>query len=170
MWTLGAMAAEHVFYGENGMGVGGDIQSATWRVARMVGTGGMGPEPISLNPDDFPDEASRREAEDEIMERFKRIGILIMNRARSDNAMTSDPIAAVLSDHAKQVAAAQILGQAYLTAVCCMRHNREAVAAVADALVRRRELYGDEVLELLDRASPQAPAIDVTDRSIWPKV
>ena len=51
-----------------------------------------------------------------------------------------------------------------------MRHNREAVAAVADALVRRRELYGDEVIELLDRADPEAPAIDVTDRSIWPKV
>ena len=34
VWTLGAMAAEHVFYGENSVGVGGDIQSATWtRVA-----------------------------------------------------------------------------------------------------------------------------------------
>ena len=57
VWTLGAMAAEHVFYGENSVGVGGDIQSATWRVARMVGMSGMGPEPISLDPDDFPDEA-----------------------------------------------------------------------------------------------------------------
>ena len=27
--TLGAMAAEHVFYGENSSGVGGDLQSAT---------------------------------------------------------------------------------------------------------------------------------------------
>jgi hypothetical protein len=170
VWTLGAMAAEHVFYGENSVGVGGDIQSATWRVARMVGMSGMGPEPISLDPDDFPDEASVREAEREIMERFERIGLQIMNRARSASMMEGDPIGSVLSDPAKRRAAAQILGQAYLTAVCCMRHNREAVAAVADALVRRRELYGDEVIELLDRAEPQAPAIDVTDRSIWPQV
>ena len=34
----------------------------------------------------------------------------------------------------------------------------------------RRELYGDEVIDLLEAAQPQAPAIDVTDRSIWPKV
>jgi cell division protease FtsH len=170
VWTLGAMAAEHVFYGENGMGVGGDIRSATWSVARMVGQSGMGPEPISLDPDDFPDEASLHDAERDIMERFQRIGVQIMNRARSDNAVTNDPIAAVLSDPAKQAAAAQILGQAYLTALCCMRHNREAVAAVADTLVRSRELYGDEVIDLLEAVQPQAPAIDVSDRSIWPKV
>jgi cell division protease FtsH len=170
VWTLGAMAAEHVFYGENGIGVGGDIRSATWSVARMVGQSGMGPEPISLDPDDFPDEASLHDAERDIMERFQRIGVQIMNRARSDNAMTNDPIAAVLSDPAKQAAAAQILGQAYLTALCCMRHNREAVAAVADALVQSRELYGDEVIDLLEAAQPDAPAIDVSDRTIWPKV
>ena len=39
VWTLGAMAAEHVFYGENSTGVGGDVQSATsaprrWSAAR----------------------------------------------------------------------------------------------------------------------------------------
>ena len=43
-WTLGAMAAEHVFYGENATGVGGDLQSATGRAAWMVGVSGMGPD------------------------------------------------------------------------------------------------------------------------------
>ena len=38
IWTLGAMAAEHVFYGENATGVGGDIMSATARSAWMVGS------------------------------------------------------------------------------------------------------------------------------------
>ncbi|HUE26637.1 MAG TPA: AAA family ATPase, partial [Solirubrobacteraceae bacterium] len=37
VWTLGAMAAEHVFYGENSTGVGGDVMSATARAAWMVG-------------------------------------------------------------------------------------------------------------------------------------
>jgi hypothetical protein len=42
-WTLGALAAEQVFYGENATGVGGDLQSATGRSAWMVGVSGMGP-------------------------------------------------------------------------------------------------------------------------------
>ena len=43
IWTLGAMAAEHVFYGENSTGVGGDVQSATARAAWMVGACAMAP-------------------------------------------------------------------------------------------------------------------------------
>jgi len=170
VWTLGAMAAEHVFYGENSVGVGGDIQSATWRVARMVGMSGMGPEPIKLDPADFASEIDRSEAEREITKRFEQIGLQIMNRARSGSMMDSDPMGSVLSDPAKRAAGAQILGQAYLTAVCCMRHNREEVARVAETLVQRKELYGDEVVGLLEQADPQAPAIDITDPDIWPKV
>jgi ATP-dependent Zn protease len=104
------------------------------------------------------------------MERFERIGLQIVNRASNGSPMTGDPIAAVLSDPAKRKAAAQILGQAYITAACCVRHNREAVARVADALVQKRELYGDEVVALLEAADPEPPAIDVLDESIWPKV
>jgi hypothetical protein len=36
--------------------------------------------------------------------------------------------------------------------------------------VHKRELYGDEVVELLERADPKAPEIDVLDESVWPKV
>ena len=79
-------------------------------------------------------------------------------------------MAAILGDPAKKTAAAQILGQAYITAVCCIRANREAVARVAEALVQRKELYGDEVVELLDAAAPKPPTIDVLDEGIWPKV
>ena len=168
VWTLGAMAAEHVFYGENGVGVGGDIQSATWRASRMVGMSGMGPEPLDLRG-----RVSKERLEDvekELMERFERIGLQIMNRARMGSAMDSDPIGSVLGDPAKRRAAAQILGQAYLTAVCCVRQNREAVAGVAAALVERKELYGDEVVELLEAADPRPPTIDVLDETIWPKI
>jgi ATP-dependent Zn protease len=168
VWTLGAMAAEHVFYGENSNGVGGDIQSATWIASRMVGMSGMGPEPLDLRGRVAKERLP--EVEKELMERFERIGLRIMNRARQGSAMDSDPIGSVLGDPAKRSAAAQILGQAYLTAVCCIRANRESVAAVAEALVQHRELYGDEVVELLEAAAPRAPVIDVLDESIWPKV
>ena len=43
IWTLGAMAAEHVFYGQNTTGVGGDLGSATAQAAHMVGFHGMAP-------------------------------------------------------------------------------------------------------------------------------
>jgi ATP-dependent Zn protease len=168
VWTLGAMAAEHVFYGENSSGVGGDIGSATWRVAAMVGTWGMGPEPLDLRGRVPADRL--KELEDEIMERFERLGLGIMNRSRGSTMMQADPMASVLGDPAKRRAAAQVLGQAYITAVCCMRHNREAVAQVADELVQRRELYGDEVVQLLEATEPRAPEIDVLDETIWPRI
>jgi ATP-dependent Zn protease len=169
VWTLGAMAAEHVFYGENSTGVGGDVQSATERAAWMVGMCGMGPEPIDLNGTRFPTEDERVEAEDKLMARFERIGLQIMNRARGGREM-GDSIAAILGDPAKKRAAAQILGQAYLTAVELVRHNREQTLRIAETLIERRELHGDEVVEVLDAAGLEAPTIDVTDESIWPKL
>ncbi len=169
VWTLGAMAAEHVFYGENSTGVGGDVQSATQRAAWMVGMCGMGPEPINLNGRRFDNEEERRETEELYMTRFERIGSQIMNRAAGMRE-SGDPIASVLSDPGKRRAAAQILGQAYITAVCLIRHNRAQVLSIADILVERRELHGDEVVEVLDAAELQAPAIDVNDESIWPKL
>jgi hypothetical protein len=148
--------------------VGGDVQSATWVAARMVGMAGMGPEPLDLRGR-VPRE-TLEQTERDLMERFERIGLQIMNRASGGSMMNSDPVSSVLSDAAKRRAAAQILGQAYITAACCVRHNREAVARVAETLVQKRELYGDEVVELLEAAELEAPAIDVLDETIWPKV
>jgi hypothetical protein len=128
----------------------------------------MGPEPLDLRG--RVPTARLREVEDELMGRFERIGLGIMNRASGGSMMQADPMAAVLGDPSKRRAAAQVLGQAYITAVCCMRHNREAVAGVAQELVERRELYGDEVVELLTAAEPRAPKIDVLDDDIWPRV
>jgi len=161
VWTLGAMAAEHVFYGENSTGVGGDVQSATARAAWMVGMCGMGPEPIDLGDP---------EREAEYMERFEAIGRQIMNRADGSSAMAGDAIQGVLKDPSKKAAAARILGQAYITAVCLIRHNREEVLEVAEALIERRELHGDEVVEVLDRVDLEAPVIDITDERTWPKL
>ena len=41
---------------------------------------------------------------------------------------------------------------------------------MAAALVERKELYGDEVVELLEAADPRPPTIDVLDETIWPKI
>ena len=65
IWTLGAMAAERVFYDENSTGVGGDVQSATARAAFMVGASAMGPERIELNGGFKTDEDARRGARED---------------------------------------------------------------------------------------------------------
>jgi cell division protease FtsH len=165
--TLGAMAAEHVFYGENSTGVGGDVRSVTTEVGLLVGAAAIGPEPVDLTGRVPEDE--RAEREQELMERFERIGLQIMNRL-SGGPLAGDMIGAALSDRFKQRAAARILGQAYITALACMRHNREAVARVADTLMERRELYGDEVTDVLNAAALEAPEIDLLDEDLWPRV
>jgi ATP-dependent Zn protease len=169
VWTLGAMAAEHTFYGENSTGVGGDVESATARAAWMVGMCGMGPEPIDLSEQHFANREAQQHAEDLLMKRFERIGLQIMNRARGAREQ-GDAIASILMDPAKKMAAAQILGQAYLTAMCLVRHNRPQILRIAEILVQRKELHGDEVVEVLDAARLEAPRIDITDDSIWPKL
>ncbi|HWH92736.1 MAG TPA: AAA family ATPase [Baekduia sp.] len=170
VWTLGAMAAEHVFYGENSRGVGGDVGSATTLAALMVGMWGMGPEPIDLSHLEFEDDEAREKREQALADRFERIGSRIMNRASGGGLMQGDPLGAVLGDREKRRAAAQILGQSYLTALCLIRHNREQVAEIAEMLVERKEMHGDEVVAMLDAAQLEAPAIDLTDDTIWPKL
>src|SRR5919112_3892952 len=96
VWSLGAMAAEREFYGENTNGVGGDLQSATSRVASMVGAAGMGPEPLDLRgrvPKELLEATEQR-----IMDRFERIGLQIMNRASAGSALQGDWIASSLGD------------------------------------------------------------------------
>src|SRR3954453_9489833 len=103
------MAAEPVFYGENLSGVGGDVESATSRAAWMVGFCGMGPEPIDLNGAKFDTEEEAREAEEELMSRFERIGLQIIKSGRGQAGL-GHAIRLGLGDPAKRKAAAQILG------------------------------------------------------------
>jgi cell division protease FtsH len=168
VWTLGAMAAERVFYGENSTGVGGDLESATTRAAWMVGVCGMGPEPVDL-AGQVPDD-ERADREEAVMERYERIGQRLMNRVSHGSAMQGDPIAAVLADSGKRAAAAQILGQAYVAAQALIEVNRVEVESIAETLVERREVHGDEVVTLLERHRLRRPQFDVLDETGWPKL
>jgi cell division protease FtsH len=168
IWTLGAMAAERVFYDQNSTGVGGDVQSATARAAFMVGASAMGPERIELNGG-FKKDEDRDEAREKIMKRFEAIGIEIMNRTNG-GPFAHDPVSGALNDHDKRKAAAQILGQAYVKAYNLIRQNKEAVSKIADVVVTRREIYGDELLDLLRNAKLTEPTIDYTEEAVWPKL
>jgi ATP-dependent Zn protease len=164
-WTLGALAAEHVFYGENATGVGGDLQSATGRAAFMVGVSGMGPDPVA--PDLKARTQQKRDEEKERIEkRFENLGLQLMNRASGD--FQHDAIASVLGDPTKRKLAGQIIGQSYLQAFNLVQQNQEAVGKIADTLVARRELYGDELIDLLNSVGLKEPTVDVNKEESWP--
>jgi ATP-dependent Zn protease len=168
VWTVGAMAAERVFYGENTRGVAGDMHSATSLAALMVGMWAMTPQPVDLDGR-FATEEDEEAERQKIMDRFEKLGRQMMNRTQMGGPMQADPIGAVLGDPDKRRTAAQLLGQAYVTAYNLVRHNREAVARVADTLIERRELHGDEVTDLLDSVDLHKPEIDFLDPEAWPK-
>jgi len=167
--VLGAMAAENVFYGENTGGVGGDLQTATDSAAWMVGTAGMRPLRVELNGN-VPKGEDPEEVRERILKRFERIGRTLMNRTRGSADFHADPIAAILRDPFKQAVAAQILGQAYVMAVSLVAANKDAVEAIATRLMEKRELYGDELVELLDAQHLVEPELDYTKEETWPKM
>jgi ATP-dependent Zn protease len=161
---LGAMAAEHVFYGENSQGVGGDVYSATALSALMVGMWGMGADPVHIHGSLDPDEHT-----EQVLKRLERIGSTIMNRANG-SAFDADPVGAILRNQDKRRAAAQLLGQAYVGAYALMAANRESLEQIAETLIERKEIYGDEVTELLNRVGLKRPRVDLMDDSTWPTV
>jgi ATP-dependent Zn protease len=167
--VLGAMAAENVFYGENTGGVGGDLQTATDTAAWMVGTAGMRPLHVELDGN-VPEGEDPDEVRDRIMKRFELIGRTLMNRTRGSADFHADPIAAILRDPFKHALAAQILGQAYVMAVNLVASNKAAVDAIATHLAEKRELYGDELVELLDAQELVKPKLDYTKDETWPRM
>jgi cell division protease FtsH len=165
VWALGAMAAERVFYGENSNGVGGDVQSVTAQAAYMVGASAMGPEPFAVKP---REDETEEEARERILKRFEKIGVQIINRTGGGGPFAENPIGNVLSDHDKREIVAQLVGQAYVAAHNLIVHNREAVEHIADVLAARRELFGDELLNLLDESKITIPEVDLAEESSWP--
>jgi ATP-dependent Zn protease len=162
---LGAMASEHVFYGENTQGVSQDVQTATAIAASMVGTWAMGPEPVHLHGSIEP-----HEDDEQTVKRLERIGSTIMNRASGGGMFSENPLGAILGDRGKSRAAAQIIGQAYVTAYTLVATNREGVEQVANTLIERKEMHGDEVVELLNSVGLVKPEIDLLNDATWPTV
>jgi ATP-dependent Zn protease len=162
------MAAEHVFYDQNTTGVTGDVQAATSKAALMAGIWAMGPEPVSFKQG--MGRVQEGEARERVMDQLEQLGLKIMNRMSLAGGMSADPINAILSDPDKRRTTAHLLGQAYIAAYVTMMQNREQVERIADVLVERGEMHGDEVVELLEDVGIRRPRIDYLDEGTWPKI
>jgi ATP-dependent Zn protease len=141
--SLGSIAVERVFYGENTGGVAGDLERATSIAAQMVGLYGMGPD--------------ARNDEDSL--RAQMIGErLISWGPATESVGQANVIASIVRSHDKAVDVAQVLGSGYVDVWRLMTRNREAIDYLARALVERQELVGNEVDDLLKSVEIVAPA------------
>jgi hypothetical protein len=144
------------------------VQSTTALAAYMVGASAMAPEPITITKK-VKDETEEQTRE-RIMKRFEKIGVQIMNRTGGGGPFTADPIAGVLNDRDKRAMAAQIIGQAYIRAYHLMLSNKPAIETIADTLVEKREMYGNEVVALLKSLPVTVPDVDLLAEETWPRI
>jgi hypothetical protein len=93
-----------------------------------------------------------------------------MNRTSGGTPFDANPIAGVLNDRDKRALAAQILGQAYVSAYNLIVANKEAVGKIADELVARREVFGDELVANIDGVGLRKPELDLSQEDTWPKM
>jgi ATP-dependent Zn protease len=135
IWGLGAYAAEIVFYGHNTQGVGGDLGSASALAGTMVGRWGMAPIlPPNLSRDDLRS-----------MEKLGKQLLTIGNPG--DIPLPPD----------KRRDEALLLGHAFLIAYNTILQNKNAVGEIASRMVEEKEVFGDDVMDLLKGAGLKKP-------------
>ncbi|HET7338363.1 MAG TPA: AAA family ATPase, partial [Candidatus Dormibacteraeota bacterium] len=142
--TLGAIASERVFYGENSTGVSMDLIQSTQLAAMMIGVWGMGPDPL-------PAHISRLAVS---------IGQYLISVAATlgDTELAgSSPAGRALGDGRLRQAIAQVLGAAFIDDWRVMYVNKEAIDLAAEALMAQGELVGDEIGGLLDSVGLREP-------------
>ena len=139
---MGSVTAEHVFYGENTEGVGGDMRAS--RPRRAHG------RPLRHAPERLPMPATMTQTEEK--EARKKLNEYLEDTGGKLLAVASlsDHYAQALGRPDKRALAARLVGQAYLVAYKFTEQNREAIQQVADNLVEKRELNGDEMTELMN--------------------
>jgi len=128
----------------------------------------MSPLPLDLHGKTFADE-SAEQSRARVLKRFEDIGLRLLNRTQG-GAMMGDPIASILGDPRKRMYAAQLIGEAFVTAYNLVELNKDKVERVADAVIDKREIYGDDLVRLLDAQGFVKPEIDWTDEKSWPQI
>ncbi len=134
--SLGSLACEHVFYGENTTGVTMDLIQATSTASTMVGIVGMGAD--KLDP--------------QMSMKAANIGEQLISVAEITQGTFAQGtgVGAVLSNPRSRRVVAQLLGHAYIDDWRLMNVNKEAIDLAAQALIAQGDLMGDEISGLLE--------------------
>ncbi len=149
--SLGSLACEHVFYGENTTGVTMDLIQATSTACTMVGIVGMGPD--RLDP--------------QMSMKAANIGEQLISVAEVTQGtfVQGTGVGAVLSNPRSRRVVSQLLGHAYMDDWRLMNINKEAIDLAAQALIAQGELMGDEISGLLDSVGLR----EATDKDPYPE-
>jgi cell division protease FtsH len=135
--SLGGMAAEEIWFGESTGGPSSDLQQATMRAAIMLGYLGMGESLISY-------------------------AVLQQNPMGMGG-----PLPAILGNEANRKGIAKLLADCKREALELLRANEPAVRALAERLLEKGEVAGEEIEELMQakavaRARPAfRPALEL---------
>ena len=105
---------------------------------------------------------------DEVNEEMKMVPYTVVRASNGDVAHNA--IASVLADRDKRRMVTQILGQAYMKAHHLILFNKDKVDDIAKVVIQKKEIYGDELVKLLNGANLQIPDVDLTDDKAWPKL
>lgn len=134
--SLGSLACEHVFYGENTTGVTMDLIQATSTASTMVGIVGMGADKL----------------DSQMSMKAANIGEQLISVAEVTQGTFAQGtgVGAVLSNPRSRRVVAQLLGHAYIDDWRLMNVNKEAIDLAAQALIAQGDLMGDEISGLLE--------------------
>ncbi|HYM96949.1 MAG TPA: AAA family ATPase [Candidatus Sulfotelmatobacter sp.] len=149
--SLGSLACEHVFYGENTTGVTMDLIQATSTACTMVGIVGMGADRL----------------EPQMSMKAANIGEQLISVAEVTQGAFAQGtgVGAVLSNPRSRRVVAQLLGHAYMDDWRLMNINKEAIDLAAQALIAQGELMGDEISGVLDSVGLR----EATDADPYPE-
>jgi cell division protease FtsH len=117
--SLGGLAAELIWFGDTTGGPVSDLRQATYRAAVMLGMLGMGENLISYG---------------------------VLNESPYGGG---GPMTAILQDEKNREAIAKLLLEAKQEAVELLRRNEPAVRALAEKLLEKDEVQGEEIEELM---------------------
>jgi DNA-binding NarL/FixJ family response regulator len=100
-----------------------------------------------------------------------RVGYLLKERV-SDIGVVVDALRRIDAGETviEPAIVTELLGYTYYVAYNCMKQNKDGVQKVAEKLIERREMHGDEVVELLDSANLKPAKIDYLEESTWPRL
>jgi len=134
--AMGGQSAEELFFGDVSTGPAGDLLTATNIAAQMVGAAGMTSSLIS------------------------------QAAVQSSSFSDTNLVGRVLGDRESRAAVEELLQEQKMKAKALLEANRHLVEALRDALLKRRELIGRQITDVLEAARLAAEAELATPRVI----
>ena len=171
VWTLGAMRGRGDLLRREHDRRRRRHAVATARRRLMVGVWAMRPAADRpRRPLRHAGRGGRRAREDpEALRRARRGAAQPRRRQRQpDDGRRPDQRRALRTTNKRKVCA-QIIGQAYFTAYCFIAQNRAARREHRRDAIERKELHGDEVVELLSEAGLKPADMQYEEERTWPR-